>query len=968
MTFGPPLTRVTIAQVISDGTLPQPSLANVNCSRCDITGGTVRGNNLFHSFKEFSIPTNGDANFVHGVSIQNIFTRVTGQNDSMINGTLRTSISESDRGDANLFLINPNGIVFGDNASLDIGGSFLATTAERIVFSDNLQFSAIEPQTSLSLLSVNVPIGLQFGRRSGAIVNTSQEGIDDRINSLGKPVGLEVLPTHSLIFAGRGIVSDGGNLTARSGHIELGSIGASSLVSLVPVRNFYQLAYSDDVTFRGLQVANQSIIDTSGYEAGTSQYRQGGSLQIRGQNISVFNSASIVSTTYAGSGNPIDIQAERSLRLNNDVRIETSIREAGGQAGDIHISAGETLRLLANDNALIVNNQNPSDPTLIPSRIRSRVVNSGGTAGNLEIFTPRLIIKDGSRISTPTATNGIGGEIIIRAEDILIDGFNRAEIAVNSEDRLIGRIESEEGSLGRGTLSSGIIAQIADPPDGASTHSVEADHESNAANGSSGSILINANRLTLRNGGFISAATFSDGDAGNLSINAKASIRLQGGSIQISRNQFRSGIFVSSEPDANGDLEPRGNVGELAITTNRLLVDDRAEISANNRGTGDPGRATINAQLLVVRNGGEIRAGSIIRDADARDNLVDLGDGGTLTINADRILLSGRGRIGNEVVPSAIAALSESSGNAGNLNITANELRIEDGARLSVSGAIVSEALPNPGSAGELRLQVGSIFLDQGRIDAETSAGDGANIAIEGLNFLIAQDNSRISAQAFDVADGGNIAIDSRNGFVVAANNSNSDVVANAFAGQGGQIRIRAQSIIGLEPRGSQPDPNGTNDIDASSEFGAPGVISLETPDVEPERGTFELANTLIDTPPLDAVCGSRSDGQSRFALVGRGGLPTVPTDVSIGLPSSVSWVTRESNTVASPVGALPVVNGGIEDLSDRPPQHTSERTIIEAQQWRITENGRVELLSTHSSGQPLKQSTTLSPSCLSRR
>lgn len=113
------------AQIVSDDTVN--TQVNQNGNIAEITGGETRGSNLFHSFQDFPVPTNNEASFQNAAEISNIFSRVTGGNISEINGAIRAN------GSSNLFLINPAGIVFGEGASLNIGGSFYGSSASSIL-------------------------------------------------------------------------------------------------------------------------------------------------------------------------------------------------------------------------------------------------------------------------------------------------------------------------------------------------------------------------------------------------------------------------------------------------------------------------------------------------------------------------------------------------------------------------------------------------------------------------------------------------------------------------------------------------------------------------------------------------------------------------------------------------------------------------------------------------------------------
>ncbi len=141
-------SQSVIAQIIPDITLGlESSTTNHSAVKGIINGGAARGSNLFHSFQEFNIDAGKSVYFANPIGIKNILTRVTGSNISNILGTLGVE------GTANLFLINPNGIYFGNGASLDIRGSFTATTADSIKLGKNGLFSATAPATS-NLLNI----------------------------------------------------------------------------------------------------------------------------------------------------------------------------------------------------------------------------------------------------------------------------------------------------------------------------------------------------------------------------------------------------------------------------------------------------------------------------------------------------------------------------------------------------------------------------------------------------------------------------------------------------------------------------------------------------------------------------------------------------------------------------------------------------------------------------------------------
>jgi filamentous hemagglutinin family protein len=230
------------AQITPDRTLgnessvvkPNRDIKGIPSNRID--GGARRGGNLFHSFQEFNVEEGRGAYFTNPSGVENILSRVTGSNPSEILGRLGVI-----GGNANLFLINPNGIIFGANASLDVNGSFLATTADGIKLGETGQFSATEPQKS-NLLRID-PSALFFNAVAAQpIVNQSQaDSLSGQTNSDGTAVGLQVPNGETLALVGGDVFLRNGNLTAAEGRIELGSVAGAGEVSLSESDNSWLL-------------------------------------------------------------------------------------------------------------------------------------------------------------------------------------------------------------------------------------------------------------------------------------------------------------------------------------------------------------------------------------------------------------------------------------------------------------------------------------------------------------------------------------------------------------------------------------------------------------------------------------------------------------------------------------------------------------------------------------------------------
>lgn len=193
-----------------------------------ITGGARRGINLFHSFQQFNVGEGRGVYFDNPSGIENILSRVTGGSRSEILGTLGIL-----RSNVNLFLINPNGIIFGSNATLDINGSFVATTANTVQF-DKQGFFNVSTPNSPPLLTVN-PSAFLFNQvATGAITNQSL-------------TGLKVPDGRSLLLVGGDVKLEGGQLQTPSGRVELGGLAAAGTIGLNLDGEKLRLSFPDGV-------------------------------------------------------------------------------------------------------------------------------------------------------------------------------------------------------------------------------------------------------------------------------------------------------------------------------------------------------------------------------------------------------------------------------------------------------------------------------------------------------------------------------------------------------------------------------------------------------------------------------------------------------------------------------------------------------------------------------------------------
>jgi filamentous hemagglutinin family protein len=872
------------AQVVPDVTLPDNSIVDTNNNAIDITGGTTAGTNLFHSFSTFSVPTNFRVSFLNNPAIQNIITRVTGSSLSEIDGLLQAN------GTANLILINPNGIIFGSNATLNLGGSFLATTANNIKFGDGIEFSASNPAAT-PILSINVPIGLQFGSNNGEVGvrgNGNNLIYDSRTSSIIRDfrnLGLQVNSSRTIALIGGNISLIGGNLTAPDGNIELGAV-RDSIVKITPLTTGWTFDYNNVGALQDIQLVRTSSLDASG--------NSGGTIRVNANRFLVSDGSAILADTLGdGTGGNIRLQVTESIEAvgfspNPAIPFITYIStdvapNATGNGGSIDIA---TNSLFVGFGAQISSGTFGSgDAGSIDVDASEIILTSGspvaagsglfapvafgvtGNGGRINIDTQNIVISDGAQIFTNSFGFGSAGQIDIRGQSISVVGNSPGGfLSTISSNILLGNGKSGSIKISGGELiiSGGSIQSITDSPNNA------------------GNISIRVTKLMIDRGGQIFTSTLGIGSAGNIDIEA-GTIELIGIDQPINRSPQTTIASDSFSTDSN---TASGNGGNITIDTNNILLTNGAQIAVATNSSGNGGNLTINATESIT--------------------LIGFTDRGLSGLFANAI---------------------ESTGNGGEILLNTDKLTVTDGAIISTSNFESiddPDILPGQGAAGNLSLNGNVIVLDNGGlISADVAFGDKGSIFIDTDRLLLAG-GSQIATNALETATGGNINI--KAGTIVAF--ENSDITANATSNFAGRVTIDSQGIFGTEfAENLTPE----SDITAFSSRGVVfnGVVIINTPDVDPVKGSIELSSNPIDV--TGRIIASCFDDQDNTITIGGGiGLPETPYTIT---SSFSTWrdLRGENNNINNLDSQTQTNNNSVDRTLIETHNSDKNKTIVEA-------------------------------------
>ena len=914
-TFAFLYTTSVLAQVTTDGTVN--TQVNQDGNIAEITGGETRGGNLFHSFQDFSVPTGNEAFFNNADNISNIFSRVTGGNISNIDGAIRAN------GSASLFLINPAGIIFGENARLDIGGSFYGSSASSILFEDG-EFSAVDNLTQ-PILTINAPIGLGFRDNPGDIVNRSTVR-----NSAEEVIGLEVNPGNNLTFVAGNLNFESGSLTASGGDIYLGAISESGTVA---ISENGSLSFAEEISRGDITLNNGSEIDVRGSGDGNITVDVG-NLNLQGGESEVSSIRAGISegaTAIEAQVGDITINATGDISLNEGEVTNNVELEGVGNSGNILVTTNSltllkgsqiATRTLGQGNAGSVNVTATGDILadgenldLRASGITSRVVTDAvGNSGGVTVSTNNLILTNGGRVDAGVGGQGNPGAVNVTATgDITIDGEisrgipsqiasrvnpdsvgNAGEVTVSTNNLILtngGRVDASTAGQGNAGVvnvtATGDITidgermgdtRLRGTPSGITSR------VNGIGEGDSGGVTVSTNNLNLTNGGEVSASTEGQGNAGAVNVTATGDITVGGENSE----GIPSGIISRVDLDAVGDA------GGVAVSTNNLNLTAGGNVSASTLGQGNAGAVDVTAtgDIIADGEGSEDRYSGIFSTVDRntaeRNNAI--GNSGGVTISTNNLNLTAGGRVD---------ASTFGRGNSGAVDVTATgNITIDGEASGGLPSGIFStvdtivftqeerNAISQPaiGNSGGVTISTNNLNLTAGGgVDASTFAqGNAGAVDVTATGDITANGESSrgatsgITSRVFRPAagDAGGVTISTTN-----LNLIDGGRVDASTAGQGnaGLVDVTATGNITIDgERASRPVPS--------------GITSRVN-----QRGNGNSGGVTISTTNLNLSAGGNVDastdgrGDAGAVNVTAAGDITIDGEVSDGSPSGIT-------------------------------------------------------------------------------
>jgi filamentous hemagglutinin family protein len=913
----------------------------------NITDGTRAGTNLFHSFGNFSVGPGDIANFlntpVNGILpfTSNILGRVTEGNISNIFGTIQTT----GFGNANLFLMNPAGFLFGPNANLNIGGILAFTTADYLRLADGVRFNAIPNVAADALLTASPVASFGFlgpNAASIAIQGGNLEVPDGQTLSFiggprvfisddtGAPVPSGVTMTAGRLSAPNGLIYM--ETVTAPGEIPLPMLSGNPLgspVSFSGSENAVIRIQGGEFVMKGASLLTATIGPTIGEPIGidvevagqftmqnvstlsssTTGDGRGGAISMSASTLAMDASSITSATSGQGTGANITVSVA-NLELSNGAQV-VSRTDGPGFGGHLDVVASDHVTVAGIDPTGTV----PGVPSLfgsVPSGLLT-VASSTGDGGEVTVTTPRVNVTDGGHIGSFGSGDGDGGNLTLNVGSLNVTGG--------------GQVWSSSG-LDFTTFAGG--------------------------GGSSGHITVNATDEIIVSGGDplafgpsqISSNAFGAGDGGRIDLGGPIdhpvpSVRLDDGGTVASFSSISMNGAITVQADT---LSISGFLDQFGFP---LTGGIRAE-SSNPFGQG--GGISIAASSVnidrgfILNTGGPIALDSVdTLNVTAGGQVTTIGAGAISITATDSVTVSGqvpgsRSRI-ESITPgdaanggiSIIAAKNVSVTDGGRINL---EIGNQSGGQIAIDAESITIASEGKirmdvgnGGGGQVQLTAKTVSLDQGSIQTVTignTAAGAINIDTTNLTLtsgsLITSQSGEASTSGAQTGAGGPIVITAKDSVQLSGG---SKITSSALtAGNAGDISINAGQSLDLRD----------SSIKTEAAQASGGNIDIQAVD------RVRLVNSTISTSVLG---GSGSGGNITIdpnvvvlqnsqviaqAVQGAGGNITITTPLFLADQTSLVSASSQFGlngtvTIQSPTSNL---SGSLGPLTSKPNQAQS--------------------------------------------
>jgi filamentous hemagglutinin family protein len=760
--------------------------------------GKQVGSNLFHSFGSFGLATGESATFTGPATISNIIGRVTGGNSSSIDGRIQSNIAR-----ANLYLINPSGIVFGPNATVNVSGSFHASTGDYLRMSDGSRFQATNPDAST--VSAAQPVAFGFLNAQPAAITVNGSGVSG---------GFAVPSGQTLGLVAGPVTISGARLSAPAGTIHVTGVAGTGEVPVNP-SNASALTVTSLGPVNVMTRGSTGSVLTASTPAGPGS---GGSVFIRSGALTIDASTVAANNAGSGAGGQLVLRGDNQITLSNGAMVQAVTQSSGSGAG---------VTIATTPSGIVV-----VDGSTVSSLAASTAPNAG-PGGTISITGGRLALHNLANVLaasciTPTcdragATRGAGGGVAVSLS---------GSLTVDSAASL-GTSTTGSGNAGDVSVTTGGPVTIDRGP---RTSILAGVGSFTRGTGNAGNVAVSAGALTLTNNGLVSSfsAPGAAGKSGDVSVNVSGPLSISGVSSGISATTFTS-----------------GKGGNVKVTAGSITIDSSGSISSQAGSSGDGGNTTVAAGSLKIASSGEITtstsgrgaggslsvsvAGELTIDGTlgpstgifSQANKGSTGNAGTVSVSAGSISIVNSGTIagvtggagtggsvsvnvaGGLTIDGALISSQSnigSTGNAGLISVTAGTISLANLGR-------ISSTTLGTGSAGQITVAAGALsIVSNGQIASAAgfgSSGKGGNIIVNVAGQLSVDGTQAnlteltgISTQSQSSGDAGSVSV--KAGTLII---NTGQISSSTFAGgKGGTVAVAVNGLLTIDGSGVNPD------------------------------------------------------------------------------------------------------------------------------------------------------------------